>query len=236
MTAPTALFLAGHMCDSRLWPAPVRQAAGVYVDADLTQDASVEAMASRALACVNGKLLPIGFSMGGIVALAMGSIAPERIAGMVLLDTNPHADLPERAVVRPRQQAQVRAGALEAVVVNELKPNYLARSNSTNQALRDLLWDMANVLGDQVFLRQSEALRTRPDRTHVLGRLEVPMLIACGEEDRLCPPDWHRSMAQHASQATLRIIADAGHMLPLEQPARLADELSQWRSRFFRHG
>ncbi len=90
---------------------------------------------------------------------------------------------------------------------------------------------MALTLGDATFIAQSEALRTRPDQRHVLAGLDVPVLIACGEEDRLCPPDWHRALAASAREASLHVIEGAGHMLPLEQPAALAAAITAWRER-----
>ena len=224
----TPVLLAGNMCDARLWTREVRACLRHAVDADLSLDDTVDAMARRALAAVEGPLLPVGFSMGGIVALRMADLAPERIAGLVLLDTNAAADLPERAAARPRQQADVRAGALERVVVEELKPNYLAAANRGDAALLDLLRDMAMGLGPDVFVRQSEGLRTRPDQRRVLPTLDVPVLLACGAEDRLCPPDWHRDMAATAPRATLHVVEDAGHMLPLERPDALARHLDRW--------
>lgn len=226
--ACTAVLLPGNMCDSRLWSDAVRSSVGSAVDADLTRDESILGMAERTLASVGGDLVPIGFSMGGIVALAMGRLAPSRIAGLVLLDTNPGADLPERSAVRPRQQQDVRAGALERVVVDELKPNYLAAVNRANRGLLTLLREMAMTLGPEVFVRQSEALRTRPDLRPVLATLKVPVFLACGAEDRLCPPAWHEAMAQAVTDPTLRIFPDAGHMLPLEQADALAAELAPW--------
>jgi pimeloyl-ACP methyl ester carboxylesterase len=225
----TPVLLAGNMCDARLWTRDVRAVLPGAVDADLTRDDTIAAMAERALAARAGTLLPVGFSMGGIVALAMAERAPERIAGLVLLDTNASADLPERAAARPRQQADVRAGALERVVVEELKPNYLAAANRGDAALLALLRDMALALGPEVFVRQSEALRTRPDLRHVLPALDAPVLLMCGAEDRLCPPEGHRALAADARAATLYVVPDAGHMLPLEQPAALAAALSSWR-------
>lgn len=224
----TPVLLAGNMCDARLWTEEVRAALPGAVDADLSQDDSVAVMADRALAAVEGALLPVGFSMGGIVALAMAERAPERMAGLVLLDTNASADLPERAAARPRQQAEVRAGALERVVVEELKPNYLAAANRGDAAMLALLREMALALGPDVFVRQSEALRTRPDLRHVLPALDAPVLLMCGAEDRLCPPDWHQALAGDARVATLHVVQDAGHMLPLEQPAALAAALTSW--------
>ena len=95
------------------------------------------------------------------------------------------ADLPERAPRRPVQQAEVRAGGLERVLVEELKPNYLAAANRANAPLLALLRDMGMALGPNVFVRQSEALRTRADLTPTLAALDVPVLLltrprACG--------------------------------------------------------
>ena len=229
MTRATPILLPGNMCDARLWVQAVRDTLPGALDADTARDDTTVAMAHRAMALTDRPLLPVGFSMGAIVALEMARQAPERIAGLVLLDANASADLPERAAVRPRQQADVRAGRLEQVVIDELKPNYLARAKRHDRALLDLLRTMALDLGPDVFVAQSEALRTRADLRAVLPGLDVPVLIACGAEDVLCPPAWHQAMAAGARHATLHVVADAGHMLPLEQPQRLADIIAEWR-------
>lgn len=197
------------------------------VDADTTQDDSIAAMAARALAETSGRLVPIGFSMGAIVAVEMAVLAPERVAGLVLIGYNATADLPERAAHRPVQQAEVRAGGLERVLVEELKPNYLAAANRDNVALLSLLRDMGMALGPDVFIRQSEALRLREDRVAALARLSCPVLLMAGEEDRLCPPAWHRRWHGLVPDAQLHI-EPAGHMLPLEAPRALAARLAAW--------
>ena len=228
--AATPVLIPGNMCDARLWTDQVRAMLPGAVDADTTRDDTIAAMAKRALAAADGPLLPVGFSMGAIVALEMARQQPDRIAGLVLLDANPSADLPERAAIRPRQQDDVRAGLLEAVVVGELKPRYLARANRRDRTLLRLLRAMALDLGPDVFVAQSEALRTRADLREVLPALDVPVLIACGAEDALCPPEWHAAMAAGARRATLHVVADAGHMLPLEQAAPLAEIITHWRN------
>lgn len=233
MTA-TVILLPGNMCDARLWEGgdgvllrglhtlghPVLRP---ILDAD-----SIEQMAAGVLEMVDGAILPIGFSMGGIVALEIARQAGARVVAMGLLDTNAAADLPERAAHRPRQQSAVRAGRLEQVVIEELKPNYLAAENRGDMRLLSLLRDMALALGPDVFVRQSEALRTRADLTGVLPRFAKPIFLACGVEDRLCPPEWHARWASLAPAAQLCVVAGAGHMLPLEQPVRLAEALIPW--------
>jgi pimeloyl-ACP methyl ester carboxylesterase len=224
----TPVLLPGNMCDARLWPDAVRAVLPNAVDADLTHDDSIAAMAARTLASVDGTLLPVGFSMGAIVAIEMWVQAPERIAGLVLLGYNATADLPERAAHRPAQQAEVRNGGLERVLIEELKPHYVAQQNRSNNLLLSVLRDMGLALGADVFIRQSEALRGRADRVDTLARIKVPVLYGCGTEDALCPPAWHRRWESLTPHARCAEFADAGHMLPLEAPDALAATIAAW--------
>ena len=228
--SPTPVLLPGNMCDARLWSRmPADAGLEDSFHADLSRDDSISAMADRILAETSGSLLPIGFSMGAIVAVEMAVQAPKRIIGMVLAGYNATADLPERAAHRPGQQAEVRAGGLERVLVEELKPNYLAACNRGDAALLDLLRDMGMALGPDVFIRQSEALRLRKDRRPALQKLTMPICFACGLEDALCPPDWHRQWATMVPGSRLVMVAGAGHLLPLEQPASFAECIALWR-------
>ena len=226
--APTPVLLPGNMCDARLWSAQLRAAVSGAFDADLTQDDSIAAMAKRALAVTDGKLLAIGFSMGAIVAVEMAVQAPERIVGLVLSGYNATADVPERAALRPVQQAEVRAGGLERVLVEELKPNYLAAQNRKDNALLGLLRDMGMGLGADVFVRQSEALRLREDRRDAIAALDMPVLYLCGAQDMLCPPAWHQSWADITPKAQFSEISGSGHMLPLEAPRAFAAAIEHW--------
>jgi pimeloyl-ACP methyl ester carboxylesterase len=231
----TVVLLPGNMCDARLWnghEGVLRQqllGRGFrVVDSDTTRDATIAGMAERALDEVEGTVIPIGFSMGAIVGLGMAQLAPARIAGMALFGLNAGGDLPERSAVRLRQQAEVRRGGLERVIVEELKPNYLAQANRHNRALLELLREMGLSLGPAVFLSQSEALRTRPDLRDAVGSIEAPFLFGCGAEDTLCPPSWHSDWAAMANDSELVIFQGAGHMLPLEAPHEFAETIISW--------
>lgn len=228
--SPRLLLLPGNMCDTRLW----RGLDGLpSAHADLTRDDTIAAMAARALAEHPGGLLPVGFSMGGIVALEMARQAPDRITGLILADTNAGADLPERAAARPAQQQRVRGGELARIVADELKPAYLAAQNREDPGIRSLVFDMAMALGEDVFVRQSEALRTRADLGPVLDAFAGPVLLVCGTEDGLCPPAWHEAMAARCRHAELRVIAGAGHLLPLEQSQAFRAIVDDWLTRHF---
>jgi pimeloyl-ACP methyl ester carboxylesterase len=61
-------------------------------------------------------------------------------------------------------------------------------------------------------------MKLRPDRTHVLGRLQVPTAVIVGEEDRLTTPEDAHTMATGIPGATLHVIPGAGHLAPMEAP------------------
>lgn len=226
MMRPALVLLPGNMCDDRLWSRCAFPDGWPLGFAALTEDDGIEEMAARTLRSVGGSVIPLGFSMGGIVALEMARQAPDRIPAMVLADTNAGADLPERATMRLEQQRRVREGALAEIVANELKPSYLAAGNRGDSDLKELLLDMAMGLGTDVFARQSEALRTRRDNWPVLDAFDGAALFLCGAEDALCPPSLHEQMALRCADAALSVIDGAGHMLPLEQPQRFSRAVS----------
>jgi pimeloyl-ACP methyl ester carboxylesterase len=166
--------------------------------------------------------------MGGIVAMAGAALARHRVMRLALLDTNHRADMPERYAIRNRQIAAARAGRLRQVIVDEMKPSYLARANRSNREILDLLIDMAMGLGPDVFVEQSLALRDRADQTHSLQSYEGPALVLCGAEDALCPPRRHAEIANLLKGATLFTIRDAGHITTLEKPRQVNEALERW--------
>ncbi len=233
MVREPLLLLPGMMCDERLF-APQVAAFGETFEVivpPLTEP-SIDGMARAVLAqAPPGPLNVAGLSMGGIVAMAMVDIAPDRVARLALLDTNHHADTPERFEIRNRQIDDVRAGKLRDVIVDEMKPVYLAERSRGDQALLDLLVDMALDAGAGTFVAQSLALRDRPNRSAALRTFPGPTLVLCGEQDHLCPPDRHREMADLLPNADLVFVPAAGHISTLENPATVNTVFRRWLSR-----
>jgi pimeloyl-ACP methyl ester carboxylesterase len=230
MSGEPLILLPGMMCDERLF-APQMDVLGDDRDVLVPRldQPTIEGMARHVLDMAPDRPLAVaGLSMGGIVAMAMAGIAPERVARLALLDTNHHADAPERFDIRNRQIEDVRAGRLRQVIVEEMKPVYLAEENRGNQPLLDQLVDMALDVGAEAFIAQSLALRDRPDQTDILRRYAGPTLVLCGEEDRLCPPERHREMATLVQSAELVMVPRAGHISTLEQPGNVTSALKNW--------
>ncbi len=58
-----------------------------------------------------------------------------------------------------------------------------------------------------------------PKLLHRLGRVEIPALVLWGESDRIATPAYGRALAAALPQGRFELIARAGHLPQLEQPA-----------------
>ena len=223
------VLLPGMMCDARLF---MPQILDLGLDhslhlAPITQFDSVEAIAKSVLARAPERFALAGLSMGGIVAMEMLALSPRRISKLVLMDTNCQAELSSVAAAREPQIVGVRAGRLQEIMRDEMKPNYLAPGPQRLGVLQTVM-EMAMDLGPEVFIRQSRALQRRRDQQSTLRRAKTPTLILCGEHDALCPVRRHEFMADLMPNAVLKVIAGAGHLPTLEQPEVVNDLLRQF--------
>lgn len=222
------VLIPGMMCDARLWgdipaalhPRPLTHAIPTGADnmADLSRIVLQDAPQRFALA---------GLSMGGILAMEILAQAPERVARLALLDTNPRAEAPEVQARRELQIAKALSGGLRSVIQDEMKPNYLAQGPGKT-AILDLCLEMALTLGPEVFAGQSRALRDRDDRQETLASFKGPALVLMGAEDRLCPRDRHELMHALMPQSRLVIVTGAGHLPTLERPMETTAALCRW--------
>lgn len=228
MTEPLVL-LPGMMCDARLFGPQIAELSAdtPVMCAPITQGDRVEEIASGLLDALPRRFALAGLSMGGIVAMEILRRAPDRITRIALIDTNPLAELPAVAAAREPQIVKVRSGRMMEVMRDEMKPTYLAPGPHRGEVL-DLVMEMAQVLGPDVFIRQSRALQRRRDQQAVLRKCRVPALVMCGRYDELCPVKRHTFMAELIPAAELVVLEHSGHLPTLEQPAETTQALRDW--------
>ena len=219
------MFLPGFMCDWRLFSQQIESQSEQGHEcstADLSSDGSIVELAQRALRNRADQIVPVGLSMGGIVALEMYRQAPDRIVGLALLGTTYHSD--KATQQRIQQLQRVRAGELNLVLRDELKPNYMHPSNRTPARL-ELLAEMARDMGDTVFERQTRSLMERRSYADLLPKISCPTLVLVGENDTVCPPSIHEVMAQSIPNARLAILPECGHLSAMERPDLVSDAI-----------
>ena len=222
-------MVPGMMCDERIFSPQIEELSKnlEVTVADISSFPTVRELASDLLKKAPKSFSLLGHSMGGIVAMEIYSQEPNRIEKLILMDTNPKAELDEVKLKREPQIKDVREGKLLEVMRDEMKPNYLAESENKSSVL-DVCMDMALSLGPDVFISQSRALQKRADQLNTIQSMNIPVLIMCGSEDKLCTVERHEMMHNMISDSDLKIINNAGHMPTLEQPRETTEVLKEW--------
>ena len=222
-------MVPGMMCDERIFSPQIEELSKnlEVTVADISSFPTVRELASDLLKKAPKSFSLLGHSMGGIVAMEIYSQEPNRIEKLILMDTNPKAELDEVKLKREPQIKEVNKGKLLEVMRDEMKPNYLAESENKRSVL-NVCMDMALTLGPDVFINQSRALQSRLDQQNTIQSIKIPVLIMCGSEDKLCPVERHEMMHNMISDSDLIIINNAGHMPTLEQPRETTEVLKEW--------
>lgn len=221
-------ILPGTLCNHRMFKAQVEhlQHAGYTPQViPLSEQASIAEMVEFTKSITLKPAPFIGFSMGGIVALALLKSNPELITSLCLISSNSLADKPERPAIRLKQIQQAQATSIADVLSSDFLPHYFYQSNYHHS---QLALEMANELGIGAFSAQLHALSTREDTLEVIEKTDKNLLIIGGEHDVLCPSSMQRTMHNACPNSDLILLGNCGHFVPLERSNTLNALLTDW--------
>ena len=234
VTATPLILLPGLMCDRAVW-APVIGVLSDDRDIDVAAYGDIDSlseMASRVLDLAPPRFAAAGHSMGGRVAFEIFRMAPERLAGLALLDTN---YVPRAAGAVGEREERERMDLLslarrsgtrlmgEQWVKGMVHPDRLG-----DKPLIDAILDMFARKSADTYEAQMRALLNRPDAGPLLTEIVCPSLVLCGREDTWAPPARHEAMASAIHDARLVLVDRCGHMAPMERPAEVAAAFRDW--------
>lgn len=163
-----------------------------------------------------------GCSIGSMIALQIGAIAPHRTAGLFLTSTGTRAGTP--ASWQTRIDA-VRAGGMGAVtrwvVEHWFSRAFLATPDSGP-------WSTMVSRNDPVGYIATCMILAETDLAALAATIRIPTLFAFGSEDPYNSSESVGAAAALIPGAKLEIIEGVGHILALEDPVRTADLLRQF--------
>ncbi|GHF15450.1 alpha/beta hydrolase [Amycolatopsis deserti] len=170
-----------------------------------------------------------GCSMGGYLTMAVLRAAPERVAGLVLIDTKATADSPEAAQARRDLAKRAESEGVTGWLAESLLPNLLsAETREARPGVVETLRDLVDSQQGAGVAWAARAMANRPDATELLAAADVPALVVVGEEDGLTPPDAAQAMAESLPKGELVVVPQAGHLTPLEAPAMVTEAILGW--------
>jgi pimeloyl-ACP methyl ester carboxylesterase len=179
-----------------------------------------------------------GNSMGGEVALNVAIANPQRVAGLILIDSA-GVDVPGKGTLAP--------GYLMIPVLNHLLIALSLTSNKlVRQGLMKSFYDQSKVTDERVanYYRplktrggQLAALRARTQFSMLpvepnLKQIDVPTLILWGAQDQLIPLTAGYKLNSLVRNSKLVVFENCGHVPQEEMPARVVSEITQFVSSY----
>jgi 3-oxoadipate enol-lactonase len=226
------LFLHGVGSDKSVWHPQLahfgRSRRAIAIDypgygESAARDATRDHFARAALATLDAldvdRAHICGLSLGGVVAIAMHALAPERCASLVLADT--FAVHPDGQAIYDRSIAASEAMTMRALA--EARAPMLLGASASDTVKAEVVETMGRI--DPAAYRQGAQAVWLADQRDRVAAIAVPSLVVVGEEDVITPPALSRALTdligtatEKGSAATLISIPGAGHLANLEQP------------------
>lgn len=170
----------------------------------------------------------VGFSMGGFIALRALERDPGRFGALVLADTKSNADSNESKLKRTEAIKTVRGKGvgeyadifLKSAVAPNTKPE-------TVKSLKDLV---IKETSSQSVVFSILALISRTDTSSSLSNIKIPTLVLVGDSDTVTNLSSAQDLQKGVQGSQLKIIPNAGHITPIENPSAFNDALIQFLS------
>jgi pimeloyl-ACP methyl ester carboxylesterase len=224
------ILLPGMLLDAELFAHQtdhLSDVANVRVG-DITTADTVEGLALSVLDDAPERFALAGLSLGGIVAFEILRRAPERVERLALLDTSARPPRPEQLELWREFERMTGEGRLAEVNEGRIMPNLFHPDRRQDAGLAEKVRRMAAGIGEEAFLRQLSAQKSRPDSRGRLGEISCPTLVAAGRQDTLCPVDLQEEIFRAIPGSRLVIIEDCGHLSSLERPQAVTALLRYW--------
>ena len=228
------LFLHGVGSDKSVWHPQLahfgesRRAIAIdypgYGESEARDGATRDDFARAALATLDALEIErahvCGLSLGGVVAIAMHALAPTRCASLILADS--FAVHPDGHAIHDRAVAASETMTMRALA--KARAGMLLGANASEDVHAEVVATMGAI--DPAAYRLGAAAVWLAEQRERVTAIAVPTLVLVGEEDGITPPTLSRALATLAGSAApqpppvvLNMIADAGHLANLEQPA-----------------
>lgn len=174
----------------------------------------------------------IGHSLGGYATLAFAERHPGRLLGFGLVHSTSLPDTDAGKEGRIKAADQIRAEGVRPFV-DGLIPKLFVQEHQQRPDIASQIAHAKEIgygTSPRGAIGCAMGMRERPDRTHVLQRTQLPVLLLAGERDEVIPPA-RRFPVETRPNIMTATLPDTGHMSMMEDPAACAQVLLDFLNR-----
>ena len=204
--------------------------------ATYTLDNNVEDMEALRQHLGLGKIVVIGASYGGMVAMTYASRYPANVSHLMAIVTVADSRFLERAQATLAKHGTASQQAIAQHLWNGTFRDaaHLQEYFRIMAPLYSMTYDptvaqpnghRAILSADAINVAFGGWLRTYDIRSQ-LHRITAPTLVIAGRYDWICPPEFSEEIAQLIPNADLRIFENSGHSIRVDEPEALLDAIA----------
>ena len=173
------------------------------------------------------RVVLVGISMGGYLALRMWARKSPVIAALVLSNTKAEKDSPEIVARRRAQIASIDQHGVAEFIRTGAPKRLSSHTRDHRPWVLDAITMMNSTVSAQANAATLEAMAAREDDTATLATVTAPTLVIAGGEDAFIPKGSAAVLRDGIRNARLHTIEATGHVSNLENPTeynRVLDE------------
>jgi len=171
-----------------------------------------------------------GLSMGGYISLRALERMPDKYKAAILCDTRPESDTNEGKLKRAAAIKLINTNGVKEFVSGFVPNCFSEKFIKENSNIYSEIVERSMISNPIAVKGCLLAMSGRTDTTDTLSNLKMPVLVLCGEDDKLTPPSVMKAMADKIPESKFFIVPKAGHMSPVENPILVNEQIHSFLS------
>jgi pimeloyl-ACP methyl ester carboxylesterase len=168
----------------------------------------------------------VGLSAGSLLALRIVLDRPERVRGLVMISGAAYTDRHTQAISQRWAETRVKEG-LDAFALRLLKDLYYPDWIEAHLDFADKVREEVKHAEFGPATRWTASMERFDERSRV-GGVRVPTLIVQAMDDQVVDASHGRILRQSIPGAQIRILAETGHMVPMERPTETTEAVGRF--------
>ncbi|GIP40915.1 alpha/beta hydrolase [Paenibacillus sp. J31TS4] len=166
------------------------------------------------------RVVLLGHSLGGYVTLAFAEQTPKWLAGFGLVHSTPLPDDKAGKAKRDASIETIRSKGMETFAEGLIPNLFTEAYREDNPQSVAAMTEVAQRTSPAAAIAALQGMKARPDRSQVIERAALPVLLIAGEGDSIAPPA--KAFAAAAPSGVQTVLSHSAHMGMFEETEEMA--------------